>query len=42
MNEFVDLIYVDGDPMLTAVKLVFVLACLELFAVACSYLGGLK
>jgi hypothetical protein len=42
MNELVNLIYSEGDPILTAVKLVLVIACLELFAVACSYLGGMK
>lgn len=42
MEQFINLIYVAEDPLLTVVKLVFVCMCLELFAVACAQLGGVR
>ena len=42
MDIFINLIYVADDPILTIVKLVFVCMCLELFAAACSFLGGVR
>lgn len=42
MDVFINLIYVADDPILTIVKLVFVCMCLELFAAACSFLGGVR
>ena len=42
MDVFINLIYVADDPILTIVKLVFVCMCLELFAVACAFLGGVR
>ena len=42
MDIFINLIYVADDPILTIVKLVFVCMCLELFAVACAFLGGVR
>lgn len=42
MDNLIDLIYVEGDPMLTVVKLILILCMLEFAAVICSYLGGIK
>lgn len=42
MNELINLIYVDGDPILTVVKLIIVIMFLELFSVVCAFLGGIR
>jgi hypothetical protein len=42
MEWFSDFVYVAGDPVLTAVNVIGVLMILELFAVVCGYLGGMR
>jgi hypothetical protein len=42
MEWFSELVYVSGDPVLTAVNMICILMVLELFAVICGYLGGMR
>ena len=42
MDDFFMWIYGEGDPIMAVIKLVVIGMCLELFAVACAYLGGFK
>jgi hypothetical protein len=42
MDWFSNLVYVSGNPVLTAVNMIGVLMVLELFAVICGYLGGMR